>query len=109
MIIMSDENAAEIRHINKNIESMSAAVGNLANSVNELVIQERVRAERDASMDIRVTKVEDKMGSNQPYIDWVGAIKRIFDSVLVKWGIPIFCIGILAVAAKAVGIPVFGG
>ena len=106
---MSDENAAEIRHINKNIESMSAAVSNLANSVNELVIQERVRAERDANMDIRLTKVEDKMDDNQQYISWVGGIKKIFDSVLVKWGVPIFCIGILAVAAKAAGIPVFGG
>lgn len=106
---MSDENAAEIRHINKNIESMSAAVSNLANSVNELVIQERVRAERDASMDVRVTKVEEKISIHQPHIDWISGIKKIFDSVLVKWGIPIFCIGILAVAAKAAGIPVFGG
>lgn len=106
---MSDENAAEIKHINKNLETMAASVSNLANSVNELVIQERVRAERDASMDKRVAAVERRIDTNQASIDWACRAKRFWDSQIMRWGIPIFCLGLLVAAAKAVGIPVFGG
>lgn len=106
---MSDDNAAEIRHINKNLETMAASVSNLANSVNELVVQERVRAERDVHIEQRVSKVEDKVEKNQPTIDWATNARKFWDSQFMKWGVPIFCLGLLAAAAKAVGIPLFGG
>ena len=106
---MSDDNSVEIKHMNQSIEKMSSAVSSLANSVNELVVQEKVRAERDAHMEKRVTKIEEKLDENQPGIDWAVRAKKFWDSQLTKWGIPIFCFGLLVVAAKAIGIPVFGG
>ena len=106
---MSDDNAAEIRHINKNLETMSAAVSNLANSVNELVVQERVRAERDVNIEKRVSNVEDEMKINKKAVEWADRARKFWDSTIMKWGIPVFCIGLLAVGAKVIGIPVFGG
>ncbi|HBF46194.1 MAG TPA: hypothetical protein DDW91_06840 [Shewanella frigidimarina] len=105
---MSEDNSAEIRHINKNLETMSAAVSNLANSVNELVVQERVRAERDVNIENRVSNVEDEIKGSKNAIEWADRARKFWDSAILKWGIPIFCLGCLVAGAKIIGVPVFG-
>lgn len=93
----------------ESMKETNRAIGDLAKSVNELVIAERLRTESDSR--IREQMIDIK-GTQDKYIDdvkWLAKVHKNWDNYVTKILVPIIITGIIVAIATSGGFAIFAG
>lgn len=85
------------------------SIATLAESVNELVTQEKIRAERDVVTAERILKVEEKQAKYEDVWKWSAKHKEMWDAYVKKFLAPLIITGIITAIAVTGGFAIYQG